>query len=64
MARDAVSNAAASANGVVGQARDVITERGAQAADHLDRFVREQPVLTLAVTGILCLTLGVFLGRR
>jgi ElaB/YqjD/DUF883 family membrane-anchored ribosome-binding protein len=64
VASDAVSKAAASANGVLGQARDVITERGGQAADRLDQFVREQPVLALVVTGILCLTLGVFLGRR
>jgi ElaB/YqjD/DUF883 family membrane-anchored ribosome-binding protein len=64
MARDSVSNAAASANRVVGQARDTVSERGGQAADRLDQFVREQPVLALVVTGILCLTLGVFLGRR
>ena len=63
-ARDAVSNAAASANGVLGQARDMVSERGGQAADQLGQFVRAQPVLALMVTGLLCLTLGVFLGRR
>jgi ElaB/YqjD/DUF883 family membrane-anchored ribosome-binding protein len=64
MARDAVSNAAASANRVLGQAGDMVSARGGQAADRLDQFVREQPVLALVVTGIVCLTLGVFLGRR
>ena len=63
-ARDAVSNAAASANGVLGQARDMVSERGGQAADQLGQFVRAQPVLALMVRGLLCLTLGVFLGRR
>ena len=64
MARDAVSNAAASANGVLGQARDMVSERGGQAADQLGQFVREQPVLALMATGALCLTLGLLLGRR
>ena len=64
VASDAVSNAAASANGVIGQARHMVSERGGQAADQLGHFVREQPVLALLMTGALCLTLGLLLGRR
>ena len=62
-ARDAVSNAASSAYGVAGQGWGMVSERGGRAADQLDRFVREQPVLALMVTGVLCL-LGLLLDRR
>jgi len=63
-ARDAVSNAASSAYSAAGRARDMVSERGGQAADQLGQFVREQPVLALTATAVLCLTLGVLLGRR
>jgi ElaB/YqjD/DUF883 family membrane-anchored ribosome-binding protein len=42
----------------------MVSERGDQAADRLGQFVREQPVLALMLTGVVCLTLGVLLGRR
>jgi ElaB/YqjD/DUF883 family membrane-anchored ribosome-binding protein len=61
---DAASNAASSAYSFAGQARDMVSERGDQAADRLGQFVREQPVLALMLTGVVCLTLGVLLGRR
>jgi len=63
-ARDAVSNAASAAYSSAAQAQDVISKRGNQAADQVSQFVREQPVLALMMTGVLCLTLGLLLGRR
>jgi ElaB/YqjD/DUF883 family membrane-anchored ribosome-binding protein len=62
--RDAVSNAASAAYHSAGQARDMVSDRGGQAADQLGQFVREQPVFALAIAGFLCLTLGILLGRR
>ena len=62
--RDAVSNAASAAYSSAAQAQDVISKRGGQAADQVGQFVREQPVLALMMTGVLCLTLGLLLGRR
>jgi ElaB/YqjD/DUF883 family membrane-anchored ribosome-binding protein len=59
-ARDSISNAAASAYNAAGQARDMLSERAGQAG----QFVREQPVFMLVVTGLLCLMLGLLLGRR
>jgi ElaB/YqjD/DUF883 family membrane-anchored ribosome-binding protein len=63
-ARDTISNATSSAYTAAGQARDMVSERGSQAADQVGHFVREQPVFTLVVTGLLCLMLGILLGRR
>jgi len=62
--RAAVNHAASSAYGAAGRARDMVSERGGQAADQLGQFVREQPMLALTVTGAVCLLLGVLLGRR
>ena len=62
--RDSISNAASSAYNAAGQAREMLAERGGQAADQLGQFVRDQPVFTLMVTGLLCLMLGILLGRR
>ncbi len=63
-AGDSVRNAASSAYNAAGQARDMLSERGGQTASQVGQFVREQPVFMLVVTGLLCLMLGVLLGRR
>jgi ElaB/YqjD/DUF883 family membrane-anchored ribosome-binding protein len=62
-ARATTSDETSSAYTAAGQARDM-SERGGQAADQVGQFVREQPVFTLVVTGLLCLILGILLGRR
>ena len=63
-ARDSISNAASSAYEAADQALDMLSERGGRAGDQLGQFIHDQPVFTLMVTGLLCLMLGILLGRR
>ena len=63
-ARDAAGRAAASASEAVGGASQRLSGQGGRATDQLAQFVREQPVTALVTTGVVCLALGVLLGRR
>jgi ElaB/YqjD/DUF883 family membrane-anchored ribosome-binding protein len=63
-AQESMSNAASSAYNAAGQARDMLSDRAGQVADQAGQFVRDQPVFMLMVTGLLCLMLGILLGRR
>ena len=63
-ARDAAGRAAASASEAVGGASPRLSEHGGRSTDQVAQFVREQPVTALVTTGVVCLALGVLLGRR
>ncbi len=63
-ARDGLERAGEMARDMAGTAREAITTQGARAADRAQQAVREQPVMTLAITGIACFALGLLAGGR
>lgn len=44
--------------------RQSISEQGGRAADQVAEFIREQPLVALAIMGAACLTLGFLLARH
>ena len=46
------------------RARATLSGQSGRAADQAAEFVREQPLVALAVAGAVCLALGWLLGRR
>ena len=54
----------ASIHDVAGNSREAFLGQGGHAADQAAEFVREQPLVALAVAGAVCLVLGWLLGRR
>jgi ElaB/YqjD/DUF883 family membrane-anchored ribosome-binding protein len=54
----------ASVSDAAGWARQNLSEQGSRAADQGSALVREQPFVTLALTGVVCLIIGILLGRR
>ena len=53
-----------SAGEAVGNAREALAGQGARAMDQAADFVRGQPLAAMAITGAVCLALGVLLSRR
>jgi ElaB/YqjD/DUF883 family membrane-anchored ribosome-binding protein len=63
-AREAAGRITSSVYDGAGAAHQSLSGQGGRAADQAAEFVREQPVVALAVTGAICLALGLLLGRR
>jgi ElaB/YqjD/DUF883 family membrane-anchored ribosome-binding protein len=63
-ANEAAGRAASWASASAGNARQTLSGQGGRAADQAAAFVREQPLVAIAATGLVCLALGVLLGRR
>jgi len=63
-AREAVGRAASTLTDVAGRGGERISQQTSVATDQLTKFAREQPVLALAVTGLVGFMLGVLVGRR
>lgn len=63
-ASEAAGRAASWASTSAGNARQALSGQGSRVADQATEFVREQPMVAIAVTGLVCLALGVLLGRR
>ena len=63
-ANEAAGRAASWASTSAGNARQTVSGQGGRAADQAAAFVREQPLIAIVATGLVCLALGVLLGRR
>ena len=63
-AREAAARLGASVTEAAATASQSLADRGGRAADQTATFVREQPVVALAVTAAVCLAIGILLGRR
>jgi ElaB/YqjD/DUF883 family membrane-anchored ribosome-binding protein len=61
---DSANRVGASVSDAAGRARQTLSEQGSRAADQGSAFVRDQPLLALALTGTICLVIGILLGRR
>jgi hypothetical protein len=48
----------------LGKIGDALSELGEQAVDHLTSRVRDKPIVTVALTSVIFLAVGVLLGRR
>lgn len=59
-----ISGAADQAGETATSARQGLADGMRQAVDDTSAFVREQPLLALASVGVVCLAVGMFLGRR
>lgn len=63
-ARDVAGQFGASATEAVTKVRQGLSDGGGRAADQTSAFVRDQPLMALALTGAACLAIGILLGRR
>jgi ElaB/YqjD/DUF883 family membrane-anchored ribosome-binding protein len=63
-ASEAAGRAASWASASAGNARQALSGQGGRAVEEATEFVREQPLVAIAVTGMLCFALGVLVGRR
>lgn len=63
-ASDAAGRVATSVSGAAVNARRAVSGQAGRASDQVVEFVREQPFIALALTGLACFTLGILLGRR
>jgi len=63
-AREAAGRLGSSVSDAAGRARQSLSEQGNRAADQGSALVREQPFIALALTGAVCLVIGILLGRR
>jgi ElaB/YqjD/DUF883 family membrane-anchored ribosome-binding protein len=63
-AREAAGRLGASVTDAAATASQSLADKGGRAADQTATFVREQPIVALAVTGAVCLAIGILLGRR
>jgi len=63
-AHGSVNRVATAVRDAAGKARETLTGHGARAADQAADFIREQPLMTVAITGAICLAFGLLLARR
>ena len=63
-AGEAAGRIGASVSNAAGWARQSLSEQGNRVADQGSALVREQPFVALALTGAVCLVIGILLGRR
>lgn len=63
-ARERIERMASTVRDAAGAARETVATQGGRAMEETGRVVREQPLMALAVTGLVCLAVGVMLGRR
>ena len=63
-AREAAGRMSASVSDAAGRARQTLSEQGSRAADQGSALVREQPFAAMALTGAVCLMIGILIGRR
>jgi len=63
-AEPAGGTSAASISGAAKRTTEYVSEQSSYLTAQGTSFVREQPLLALALTGAVCLVLGFLLGRR
>jgi ElaB/YqjD/DUF883 family membrane-anchored ribosome-binding protein len=63
-ARDAAARVGASVSEAAQSARQSISGQSERAVEQTTEFVRQQPFVAMAITGVACFALGVLLGRR
>ena len=63
-AREAAGRMGASVSDAAGRVRQTLSEQGTRAADQGSALVHEQPFVAMAVTGMVCLLVGILIGRR
>jgi ElaB/YqjD/DUF883 family membrane-anchored ribosome-binding protein len=63
-AREAAGRVGASVSDAAGRARQNLSEQGSRVADQGSALVRDQPFVALALTGVVCLMIGMLIGRR
>ncbi len=63
-ASEAAGRITSSVHNVLGNARQSIFEQGGHAGDQAAEFIREQPLVALAIMGAACFALGFLLARR
>lgn len=63
-ARERIERMTNTVRDAAGAARETVVTQGGRAMEQTGRVVREQPLMALAVTGLVCLAVGAMLGRR
>jgi len=63
-ARERIERMTNTMRDAAGAARETVVTQGGRAMEQTGRVVREQPLMALAVTGLVCLAVGAMLGRR
>jgi ElaB/YqjD/DUF883 family membrane-anchored ribosome-binding protein len=63
-AREAAGRVASTVSDAASRARDTVSEQAEQAATQAGEFVRSQPLLAMAGFGLVCLLVGVLIGRQ
>jgi ElaB/YqjD/DUF883 family membrane-anchored ribosome-binding protein len=63
-AHGSVDRVATAVHDAAAKARETLSGQGGRAADQAADFIREQPLMTVAVTGAICLAFGLLLARR
>jgi ElaB/YqjD/DUF883 family membrane-anchored ribosome-binding protein len=63
-AHGSVDRVATAVRDAAGKTRDTLSGHGGRAADQAADFIRERPLMTVAVTGAICLAFGLLLARR
>ena len=63
-ARAGAERVTASVREAAGHAGETLSRQGGRAVDEATHFVRDQPLVAVAVTGAICFALGVLLARR
>jgi ElaB/YqjD/DUF883 family membrane-anchored ribosome-binding protein len=63
-AREAAGRVASTVSDAAGRVRDTVSGQTRQVVDQAGEFVRAQPLLTVAGFGLVCLLVGVLIGRQ
>ena len=63
-AREAACRVASTASDAASRVRDSVSGQAGQAVNQAGEFVRSQPLLTMAGFGLVCLLVGVLIGRQ
>jgi ElaB/YqjD/DUF883 family membrane-anchored ribosome-binding protein len=64
MAHEGVERTKATVREASESARETLSEQGGHAVDQAADFIRQQPLVAVAVTSAICLMIGMLLGRR
>jgi ElaB/YqjD/DUF883 family membrane-anchored ribosome-binding protein len=63
-AKEGVERVRASVREAADNVRETASGQGGRALDEAADFIREQPLVTIAITGAICFAIGLLLGHR